>query len=43
MVRRRANVPPNEQPAVHRVVQALEHGMVGVEKLLVGDLNTYLA
>ena len=36
-------VPPNDQPALHRVVQALARGPVGVKKLLFGYLYAYLA
>ena len=33
---------PNDQPTIHRVAQSLECGTVGVEKLIVGDLNACL-
>ena len=39
----REYVPPNDQLVVHQIVQALSHGLVGVEKLIVGDLNADLA
>ena len=38
----RAYVPPNDQPMVHRVEQALACGLEGVEMLLVSDLNVRL-
>ena len=39
----RAYVPPNNQLAVHRVMQALARGQAWVEKTLVGYLNACLA
>ena len=39
----RVYMPPKDQPVVHWVVQSLEHGTAGVEKLLVGNLNACLA
>ena len=37
-----AYVPPNNQPTVYRVEQALAHGPAGVETLLFSDLNARL-
>ena len=36
-------MPPNNQPVVHRVEQALAWGPEGVDTLLVGKLNAHLA
>ena len=36
-------MPPKDQPVLHWVVQSLAHVTAGVEKLLVGNLNTCLA
>ena len=38
----RAYVPPNNQPTVHQVDQTLSRVLVGVDTLLVGDLNACL-
>ena len=35
-------MPPNDQPTVHQVYQALERGLTGVETLLVGSINAQL-
>ena len=36
-------MPPNNEPTVHRVEQALLHGLDGLETLLVGEINARLA
>ena len=36
------HVPPNYQPILHRLEQALARGLAGLETLLVGDLNSRL-
>ena len=38
-----AYVPPNNQPEIHWVAQALARELAGVGKLLVGNLNACLA